>query len=138
MSTTERLTSAIVDALRVLDEDPATTVLHHARNLARLLGPEVERIASEREVTARAEALSGTARDFRETAAEVWGGDLAWLTTGTKVANLVADWLDDSAAAVRAALATEPTATEGLTDERAQRGEGRDPDPQLVRPSTGA
>ena len=30
-----------------------------------------------------------------------WGGDAAWLTTGTKVAALVSDWLDELAADIR-------------------------------------
>ena len=49
-----------------------------------------------RELIARhvAAALNEAAQSFRTEAAEAWGGDASWLTTGTKVANLAAEWID--------------------------------------------
>lgn len=41
---------------------------------------------------ARAEVLAKV-REFPPLMADAWGGDQSWLTTGTKVADLVADWL---------------------------------------------
>jgi hypothetical protein len=42
------------------------------------------------------------ARQMREDYALVWGGDERWLTTGTHVANLVADYLDTDAEEIAA------------------------------------
>ena len=39
------------------------------------------------------EALTEAAEDFRVNAADQWGGDRSWFTTGTHVANLAAGWL---------------------------------------------
>jgi len=47
--------------------------------------------------TARAEALREFATTERAAMAEAWGGDASWLTTGTKVADVVADWLTEAA-----------------------------------------
>lgn len=42
---------------------------------------------------------------LREQMAEAWGGDAMWLTTGRKVADLVADaWLPEAAADERARI----------------------------------
>lgn len=49
-----------------------------------------------RELIARhvAAALKEAAEDLRTEAAEAWGGDASWLTTGARVANLAAEWID--------------------------------------------
>ena len=44
-----------------------------------------------------AEALRAAAADLRDNAGPAWGGERVWLTTGTKVANLAAEWLEASA-----------------------------------------
>lgn len=44
-----------------------------------------------------AEALRAAAREFREVGGPTWGGDRTWFTTGTRVADLVASWLEESA-----------------------------------------
>lgn len=51
---------------------------------------------------AQAKALRDAADEFRTDAASAWGDTAAWLTTGAHVANLAAEWLDDSAAAIEA------------------------------------
>lgn len=48
--------------------------------------------------TVKAEALRDAAEDIRTNAAHAWGGEQSWLATGSKVANLAASWLDESAA----------------------------------------
>lgn len=45
----------------------------------------------------RAAVLREAAEVFRTEMAGWWGGDSAWLTTGTKVASLVAGVLDEMA-----------------------------------------
>jgi hypothetical protein len=62
-------------------------------SIARALLPVVEQAVAE----ARGKALREAADDFRNDASEAWGGDASWLTTGTRVANLAADWLDERA-----------------------------------------
>lgn len=44
-----------------------------------------------------AKALRDAAREFREVGGPTWGGDRTWFTTGTRVADLVASWLEESA-----------------------------------------
>lgn len=44
-----------------------------------------------------AEALADFARANRDRMAEAWGGDSGWLTTGTKIADLVCEWLLEAA-----------------------------------------
>lgn len=41
--------------------------------------------------------LLDQAEEFRTSAAAAWGGDAGWLTTGRKVADLVAEWCVESA-----------------------------------------
>lgn len=45
----------------------------------------------------RAAALREQAETFRTLAGASWGGDERWLTTGTDVAELAAEWCDESA-----------------------------------------
>lgn len=40
------------------------------------------------------QTLGEAANDLRTNAAQAWGMDRSWLTTGTKVANLAAEWLE--------------------------------------------
>lgn len=47
-------------------------------------------------------ALRDAAERLRTDAATAWGGDSAWLTTGTHVADLAAEWLDEDAAQIEA------------------------------------
>lgn len=42
----------------------------------------------------RETALRNAANYFRTEMARAWGGDSSWLTTGTKIADLVADVLN--------------------------------------------
>lgn len=51
---------------------------------------------------AKAEALRDAADEVKRVAADGWGGDLHWLTTGTHVGNLVADVLGEIADEVTA------------------------------------
>lgn len=51
----------------------------------------------------RIKALEEAADMFLSDAANARGGPAAWLTTGDKVAAVVADWLREDAAALRAA-----------------------------------
>lgn len=51
---------------------------------------------------AEAEALRAAARRFIEDMAPAWGGDAQWLTTGTRVAEVVACVLREMAADVEA------------------------------------
>ena len=50
------------------------------------------RLKADAVAAARAEVLAKV-REFPPLMADAWGGDQSWLTTGTKVADLVADWL---------------------------------------------
>jgi hypothetical protein len=56
--------------------------------------------AKAREAAARREALLEAATEFEEDAADAWGGNAPWMTTGVRVANLAAEWLRESAAAL--------------------------------------
>jgi hypothetical protein len=56
--------------------------------------------ARAREAAARREALLEAATEFEEDAADAWGGNAPWMTTGVRVANLAAEWLRESAAAL--------------------------------------
>ena len=60
----------------------------------------VEAIVAARVAAAREEAAAMVEALPAEMDA-AWGGDAAWLTTGTKVAALVSDWLDELAADIR-------------------------------------
>jgi hypothetical protein len=53
-----------------------------------------------REAAARRGALLEAATEFEEDAADAWGGNAPWMTTGVRVANLAAEWLRESAAAL--------------------------------------
>lgn len=52
----------------------------------------VAKIKADAVTAARAEVLAKV-RELPPLMAVAWGGDQSWLTTGTKVADLVADWL---------------------------------------------
>ena len=52
---------------------------------------------------AKAEERERLVRMFETEAAEAWGGDAPWLTTGRKVAELAACWIADSDSTYRAA-----------------------------------
>lgn len=45
----------------------------------------------------RSAAFREAAAEFRVHGARAWGHDAAWLTTGTQVAELVAEWLEEMA-----------------------------------------
>ena len=57
-------------------------VIHHDPAVVALVEREVRR------------ALTEAADMLRTEAAEAWGGDSSWLTTGTRVANLAAEWIE--------------------------------------------
>ena len=60
----------------------------------------LDRLVAARVAAAREEAAAMVEALPAEMDA-AWGGDAAWLTTGTKVAALVSDWLDELAADIR-------------------------------------
>ena len=45
----------------------------------------------------RAAAFREAAAEFRVHGARAWGGDATWITTGNKVAEVVAEWLEEMA-----------------------------------------
>ena len=57
-------------------------VIHHDPAVVAIVEREVRR------------ALTEAADMLRTEAAEAWGGDSSWLTTGTRVANLAAEWIE--------------------------------------------
>jgi hypothetical protein len=46
----------------------------------------------------RATVLRMAADDLRQNAGRAWGGERSWLTTGTHVAEVAAEWLEQTAA----------------------------------------
>lgn len=57
----------------------------------------VESIVAARVAEAKAQVLREYANEQHGHMAEAWGGDRSWHTTGTKVANVVRDWILEDA-----------------------------------------
>lgn len=74
-----------------MDEADARTLLDET------LGTTVESIVAARVAEARAEVLREYANEQHALMAQAWGGDRSWLTSGTKVANVVRDWILEDA-----------------------------------------
>lgn len=72
---------------RIVLSDPDAALIVAMRNAL----PDL--LADSEELHRLREGLRDYPADFRERAAEAWGGSASWLTTGEKVAELVAYWL---------------------------------------------